>query len=67
MIKCLNNIVNDIICIISFDIKIVLVVFILTFYTFDKIEIMGEQLQSLKEVSDMLSYHNEKVIACTQK
>lgn len=33
----------------------------LTFYNFDKIESMGEQLQSLKNVSDMLSYHNEKV------
>jgi len=31
------------------------------FYNFDKIEKMGEQLQSLKNVSDMLSYHNEKV------
>jgi len=34
---------------------------LLTFYNCDKIERMGEQLQSLKNASDMLSYHNEKV------
>ena len=30
------------------------------FETFE-IEKMGQQLQSLKKVSDMLSYHNQKV------
>ena len=40
------------------------VVFMLTFHTSDKIESMGEQLQGLKKVSDMLSYHNEKVNSC---